>query len=50
VVVIRTHPSSWTEAGAWWEVGVPEVSHREQIASARAEVLEGKTKQVRYHR
>ncbi len=23
VVVCRTHPSSWTEAGAWWEVGVP---------------------------
>ncbi|SFB05337.1 3D-(3,5/4)-trihydroxycyclohexane-1,2-dione hydrolase [Amycolatopsis marina] len=24
VVVIRTHPAAWTEAGAWWEVGVPE--------------------------
>ncbi|MBF6329247.1 3D-(3,5/4)-trihydroxycyclohexane-1,2-dione acylhydrolase (decyclizing) [Nocardia transvalensis] len=24
VVVVRTQPSSWTEAGAWWEVGVPE--------------------------
>jgi 3D-(3,5/4)-trihydroxycyclohexane-1,2-dione acylhydrolase (decyclizing) len=23
VVVCRTHPSSWTESGAWWEVGVP---------------------------
>jgi 3D-(3,5/4)-trihydroxycyclohexane-1,2-dione acylhydrolase (decyclizing) len=23
VVVCRTHPSTWTEAGAWWEVGVP---------------------------
>jgi 3D-(3,5/4)-trihydroxycyclohexane-1,2-dione acylhydrolase (decyclizing) len=23
VVVCRTHPSSWTEAGAWWETGVP---------------------------
>ncbi|MBK6870030.1 MAG: 3D-(3,5/4)-trihydroxycyclohexane-1,2-dione acylhydrolase (decyclizing) [Kineosporiaceae bacterium] len=23
VVFCRTHPSSWTEAGAWWEVGVP---------------------------
>jgi 3D-(3,5/4)-trihydroxycyclohexane-1,2-dione acylhydrolase (decyclizing) len=23
VVVCRVHPSSWTEAGAWWEVGVP---------------------------
>ena len=24
VVVCRVHPASWTEAGAWWEVGVPE--------------------------
>ena len=23
VVVCRTHPSAWTESGAWWEVGVP---------------------------
>ena len=23
VVVCRTHPDAWTEAGAWWEVGVP---------------------------
>ncbi len=24
VVVCRVHASTWTEAGAWWEVGVPE--------------------------
>ncbi|MEJ2855356.1 MULTISPECIES: 3D-(3,5/4)-trihydroxycyclohexane-1,2-dione acylhydrolase (decyclizing) [unclassified Saccharothrix] len=48
VVVVRTHPSSWTEAGAWWEVGVPEVSHRPQIAAAHAEVSAGKERQVRY--
>jgi 3D-(3,5/4)-trihydroxycyclohexane-1,2-dione acylhydrolase (decyclizing) len=24
VVVVRTDPKSWTESGAWWEVGVPE--------------------------
>jgi len=23
VVVCRTHPGTWTEAGAWWETGVP---------------------------
>jgi 3D-(3,5/4)-trihydroxycyclohexane-1,2-dione acylhydrolase (decyclizing) len=23
VVTCRTHPAAWTEAGAWWEVGVP---------------------------
>ena len=32
VVVCRTHPSSWTEAGAWWEVGVPTgLSGRESL-------------------
>ncbi|MBB5954593.1 3D-(3,5/4)-trihydroxycyclohexane-1,2-dione acylhydrolase (decyclizing) [Saccharothrix tamanrassetensis] len=48
VVVVRTHPSSWTEAGAWWEVGVPEVSHRPAIATAHAEVQAGRRRQVRY--
>jgi 3D-(3,5/4)-trihydroxycyclohexane-1,2-dione acylhydrolase (decyclizing) len=23
VVVCRTHPTTWTDAGAWWETGVP---------------------------
>jgi 3D-(3,5/4)-trihydroxycyclohexane-1,2-dione acylhydrolase (decyclizing) len=23
VVVCRTHPATWTDAGAWWETGVP---------------------------
>jgi 3D-(3,5/4)-trihydroxycyclohexane-1,2-dione acylhydrolase (decyclizing) len=48
VVVIRTHPSSWTEAGAWWEVGVPETSHRPEIAAARESLLAEKAHQVRY--
>ncbi len=48
VVVIKTHPAAWTEAGAWWEVGVPEVSHRAEIVAAREEVRQGKAKQVRY--
>ena len=37
VIVIDTHPYQWTEGGAWWEVGVPEVSEREQVLVARAE-------------
>jgi 3D-(3,5/4)-trihydroxycyclohexane-1,2-dione acylhydrolase (decyclizing) len=37
VIVIDTHPYEWTEGGAWWEVGVPEVSDREQVLVARAE-------------
>ena len=48
VVVIRTHPSSWTDAGAWWEVGVPEVAHRPEITAARDEAATGKAKQIRY--
>lgn len=42
VVVVRTHPDSWTEAGAWWELGVPaELSGRQDYAV-------GKAQQVRY--
>jgi 3D-(3,5/4)-trihydroxycyclohexane-1,2-dione acylhydrolase (decyclizing) len=50
VVVIRTHPSSWTDAGAWWEVGVPQVSTREAVTEARAELDKAKSAQVRYLR
>ncbi|MFI9382943.1 3D-(3,5/4)-trihydroxycyclohexane-1,2-dione acylhydrolase (decyclizing) [Kutzneria sp. NPDC052558] len=48
VVTVKTHPSSWTEAGAWWEVGVPQTSHRAEVLAARAELDEAKAKQVRY--
>jgi 3D-(3,5/4)-trihydroxycyclohexane-1,2-dione acylhydrolase (decyclizing) len=37
VIVIETDPYRWTEGGAWWEVGVPEVSDRDQVLVARAE-------------
>lgn len=36
VIVIRTDPTTWTEGDAWWDVGVPEVSDREQVRVARA--------------
>ena len=42
VVVCRTHPSTWTEAGAWWETGVPE------SLSGRAAYDEAKPRQVRW--
>jgi len=48
VVTIRTHPSSWTEAGAWWEVGVPETAHREDVETARERLLAGKAGQLRF--
>ena len=28
VIALKTHPNSWTEGGAFWEVSVPEVSAR----------------------
>jgi 3D-(3,5/4)-trihydroxycyclohexane-1,2-dione acylhydrolase (decyclizing) len=40
VVVCRTHPSTWTEAGAWWEVGVPAyLSGRESYQEHKAAQL-----------
>jgi 3D-(3,5/4)-trihydroxycyclohexane-1,2-dione acylhydrolase (decyclizing) len=48
VVVIKTHPSSWTDAGAWWEIGVPEISHRPEITDAHTELTTAKTTQLRY--
>lgn len=48
VVVLRTHPSIWTEAGAWWEVGVPARSHRPEVDAARGELDTAKETQVRH--
>ena len=42
VVVCRTHPTTWTEAGAFWEVGVP------RSLSGRAAYDEHKATQVRW--
>jgi 3D-(3,5/4)-trihydroxycyclohexane-1,2-dione acylhydrolase (decyclizing) len=37
VIVIRTDPNAWTGGDAWWDVGVPEVSDREDVRVAKAE-------------
>ncbi|GAB2637968.1 3D-(3,5/4)-trihydroxycyclohexane-1,2-dione acylhydrolase (decyclizing) [Nocardia goodfellowii] len=42
VVVVRTQPATWIEAGAWWEVGVP------QHLSGHEEFEPGKRGQLRY--
>ncbi len=42
VLLVRTHPDSWTDAGAWWEVGVPEG------LTGRDAYDDGKARQVRY--
>ena len=44
VVVCRVHPGSWTEAGAWWEVGVP------GSLAGHAAHEQGKTQQLRWVR
>jgi 3D-(3,5/4)-trihydroxycyclohexane-1,2-dione acylhydrolase (decyclizing) len=37
VVVIETDAHTWTGGDAWWDVGVPEVSEREDVRVAKAE-------------
>ena len=37
VIVIETHPYQWGEGGAWWEVGIPEVSEQEPVRVARGQ-------------
>jgi len=46
VIVIEVDEYRWTEGGAWWEVGIPEVSDRQQVRVARAE-LEAEKKHQR---
>ena len=45
VIAIETAPDRWTPGGAFWEVGVAEVSDRAEIAEAHAQVREGKKQQ-----
>jgi 3D-(3,5/4)-trihydroxycyclohexane-1,2-dione acylhydrolase (decyclizing) len=35
VIVVPIDQYTWTEGGAWWEVGIPEVSEREGVRAAR---------------
>ena len=37
VIVMKTDPYTWTGGDAWWDVGVPEVSEREEVRTARGE-------------
>ena len=43
IIPVQTH--TWLEGGAWWEVGIPEVSDREQVRVVRAEHVSSKKKQ-----
>ncbi len=45
VIVIETSPDEWTGGGAFWEVGVPEVSDRPEVLEARRALEEGRAVQ-----
>jgi 3D-(3,5/4)-trihydroxycyclohexane-1,2-dione acylhydrolase (decyclizing) len=45
VIAIKTAPDAWTEGGAFWQVGVPEVSDRPSVDEARARPDEGRSGQ-----
>jgi len=48
VIVIDTTPWRTTDdGGAWWEVGIPEVSERAEVRSAREQYQQGKARQRR---
>ncbi len=43
VIAMDTHPSKWTEGGAFWEVGVPEVSALPAVMAAKESMTAGLT-------
>jgi 3D-(3,5/4)-trihydroxycyclohexane-1,2-dione acylhydrolase (decyclizing) len=45
VISIDTDPNTWTGGGGFWEVGVPEVSERNEVRAAYAELQVGKQQQ-----
>ncbi|MFN2628190.1 MAG: 3D-(3,5/4)-trihydroxycyclohexane-1,2-dione acylhydrolase (decyclizing) [Gaiellaceae bacterium] len=45
VIAIETAEQVWTPGGAFWEVGVPEVSDRPEVRAARTELEAGKRRQ-----
>ena len=45
VIALTTDGFAWTPGDAWWDVGVPEVSEREEVRAARAEHATGRAKQ-----
>ena len=45
VIAIVSDAFAWTPGDAWWDVGVPEVSQRQEVKDARAAQVEGRKKQ-----
>ncbi|MCX6430138.1 MAG: 3D-(3,5/4)-trihydroxycyclohexane-1,2-dione acylhydrolase (decyclizing) [Actinobacteria bacterium] len=48
VIVIESAPTTWTEGGAFWEVGIPQVSTKSGVKDARKAINEGKKNQRIY--
>jgi 3D-(3,5/4)-trihydroxycyclohexane-1,2-dione acylhydrolase (decyclizing) len=48
VIEIKVDPYAWTSAGgAWWEVGMPQVSDRPEVLAAAGELELGRDRQRR---
>ena len=47
VIEIKVDPYGWTEEGAWWEVGTPEVSNRPEVLAAAEQINAGRARQRR---
>jgi 3D-(3,5/4)-trihydroxycyclohexane-1,2-dione acylhydrolase (decyclizing) len=45
VIAIKTSKYDWTEGGTFWEVGVPEVSYRQEVLTAHDSMAAGKQAQ-----
>ena len=45
MIVVPVSEYTWTEGGAWWEVGVPEVSERAEVRAAREDWEANKQRQ-----
>lgn len=45
IITIVTDAFAWTPGDAWWDVGVPEVSAREEVQAARRDQEAGRLKQ-----
>ncbi len=45
LITIKTDAFTWTPGDAWWDVGVPQVSEREEVRAARREHDAGRARQ-----
>ncbi len=45
VIAMKVQQDQWTPGDAWWDVGVPEVSKRQEVRDARKEHFVGKKRQ-----